>query len=165
MDKIHWISIQMYYIVAILVLKSCDNVSFKLMMMIETRPRGLWCQFERCCLTGCLTGAAAAGVTLVVSTSQVCLSHLSFLCRLPPLPCPPEHYHPLEPPKEKDMTRQPFSVIPQHRFICLLCLVVCHNFIILSVQVHEYFTLLLFLGKPFHCGPHQGFRQLLLQVP
>ena len=61
MDKIHWISIQMYYIVAILVLKSCDNVSFKLMMMIETRPRGLWCQFERCCLTGCLTG----GVSLV----------------------------------------------------------------------------------------------------
>ena len=47
----------------------------------------------------CLTGAGASGVTLVASTSQVCLSHLSFLCRLPPLPCPPEHYHPLEQPK------------------------------------------------------------------
>ena len=61
MDKIHWISIQMYYIIAILVLKSCDYVSFKLMMMIETRLQGLWCEFERCCLTGCLTG----GVSLV----------------------------------------------------------------------------------------------------
>ena len=56
----------------------------------------LTCAFAMLC---CLTGAGASGVTLVASTSQVCLSHLSFLCRLPPLPCPPEHYHPLEQPK------------------------------------------------------------------
>ena len=36
--------------------------------------RWLWCQFERCCLTVCLTGGGADAVSLVVSTSQVCLS-------------------------------------------------------------------------------------------